>query len=231
MTEINPMVMVLVADKLDRLGLNYAFVGGSIVALLLDHAALSPVRPTDDLDVIIQVTTGLRYCDIEAKLRQAGFAHDTRQGAPMCRWLYRGLTIDIMPADGGFMGLNTAWFKEALESAITMQIGGSTLKIISPVAFIASKLAAFGDRGKGDYFGSHDLEDLMTVIDGRKSIVEEIAAAPKPLRSFIVRSVRDLHQDSVFQEACPGFLPPDDASQRRLPLLRQKLASIAKLPI
>ena len=35
-----------VADRLYRLGLSYAFVGGSIVNLLLDEPGLSPARPT-----------------------------------------------------------------------------------------------------------------------------------------------------------------------------------------
>jgi len=43
-----------VADRLDSLGLDYAFAGGSIVNLLLDNPAFSPARPTDDLDVILE---------------------------------------------------------------------------------------------------------------------------------------------------------------------------------
>jgi hypothetical protein len=36
----------------------------------------------------------------------------------------------------------------------------------------------FRGRGKGDYANSHDLEDLLTVIDGREAIVQEIADTP-----------------------------------------------------
>jgi hypothetical protein len=42
--------MRAVADRLDSLGLDYAFVGGSIVNLLLDNPALLSARPTDDVD-------------------------------------------------------------------------------------------------------------------------------------------------------------------------------------
>jgi predicted nucleotidyltransferase len=229
MIDISPIVLAVVAEKLDRLGLNYAFVGGSIVGFLLDNPELSPVRPTDDVDVILEVLTTQRYSDIEAKLRGAGFAHDTRQGAPMCRWMLNGLTIDIMPTEGGFLGLNTAWFAEALASATTKTIERFKLNIISPAAFIATKLAAFADRGNGDYFGSHDLEDLMTVIDGRADIVEQITAAPAALRGYIISSILHLNHVSAFQEALPGYLPSDDASQRRLPQLRKKLEAIMGL--
>ena len=229
MTEVNPIVLAMVAEKLDRLGFNYAFVGGSIVGFLLDDPQLSPVRPTDDLDIILEVLTARRYSEIEAKLRGVGFAHDTRQGAPMCRWTLLGLTIDIMPTEGGFLGLNTVWFAEALASATTRKIDRFSLKIISPAAFIATKLAAFADRGKDDYFASHDLEDVMTVIDGRAVIVEEIAAAPVALRDHIVSSLRRIKQASDFREALPGFLPSDVASQKRLPQLLKKLEAIVGL--
>jgi hypothetical protein len=231
MTDITPIVLASVAEKLDRLGFNYAFVGGSVVCFLLDDAALSPVRPTDDVDVILEVLMSQRYSDIEAKLRDVGFEHDTRQGAPMCRWTLNGLTIDIMPTEGGFLGLNTAWFAEALATATSKQIGRFRLKIISPVAFIATKLVAFADRGKGDYLASHDLEDLIAVIDGRAAIVEEIASAPAALRSFVVSSLRRINHASEFQEALPGFLPSDSASQRRLPLLRKRLETIGGLAL
>jgi hypothetical protein len=37
--------------------------------------------------------------------------------------------------------------------------------MVSPVYFCASKLEAFGDRGKNDYLGSRDLEDLIAVVE------------------------------------------------------------------
>src|SRR5476649_8225 len=145
--------------------MDYAFVGGSIVNLLLDNPALSPARPTDDVDVILETVTAQRYSDVEAKLRSLGFDHDMREKAPKCRWVLGNLTVDIMPTEGGFLGLNTAWFAEALATATEREIGHVRLKLISPVAFLATKHIAFSDRGGGDYYASHDLEDFVTVID------------------------------------------------------------------
>lgn len=54
MSQPNLGAMRAVADRLSSAGLDYAFVGGSIVNLLLDHPALSPARPTDDVDVSIE---------------------------------------------------------------------------------------------------------------------------------------------------------------------------------
>lgn len=229
MPDVNPLALSLVAEKLDRLGFNYAFVGGSIVNFLLDSPDLAPVRPTDDVDIILEVMASVRYSDIEEKLRGVGFSHDIRTNAPLCRWTIGNLTVDIMPTQCANIGLNTQWFQEALDSAIVRQVGHFQLKIISPVAFLATKLAAFYDRGENDYYASHDLEDLITVIDGRVNIVNEINATSQPLKGYILSSVRQLVGESAFNEALPAHLPPDTANQRRLPVLRQKLKAIANL--
>jgi hypothetical protein len=83
-----------VAERLDKLGLGYAFVGGSIVSLLVDHPELSSARPTDDVDVILEVVTSERYSEVEVRIRKLGFQHDVREKAPLCRWTLEGLTVD-----------------------------------------------------------------------------------------------------------------------------------------
>lgn len=96
MTLPNLGLMRAVAERLDQLAMPYAFVGGSIVNLLLDHPELSPARPTDDVDVIIEVLSTARYSDVEGQLRSVGFDHDMRAGAPKCRWTLGGATVDII---------------------------------------------------------------------------------------------------------------------------------------
>lgn len=221
--------MRAVADRLDRLGLEYAFVGGSIVNLLLDYPELAPVRPTDDVDVIIETVTSQRYSDLEEQLRGTGFSHDVREHAPKCRWLLGDLTVDIMPTDGAALGLNTAWFKEALATATVQEVAHTKLRLISPVAFLATKYEAFSDRGGGDFKGSPDLEDFVAVVDGRENIAAEIDRAPAGMRLYIIDAVRRLMANDEFGEALPGQLPSDRASQGRLPGLRQKLKAIAAL--
>lgn len=216
-----------VADRLDGLGLEYAFVGGAVVNLLLDNPDLSPARPTDDFDVILEAVTAHRYADVEAKLRELGFDHDMRPGAPRCRWVLGKLTVDIMPTEGAFLGLNTAWFAEALATVSARTFGHVRLRLISPVALLATKYVAFLDRGDGDYYASHDLEDFITVIDGREHIAAEVAVSPEALRAFVIDAVRALLAAPAFNESLPGHLPGDEASQRRLPALRRKLQAIA----
>jgi hypothetical protein len=223
--------MRAVADRLDGLGLEYAFVGGSIVNLLLDDPTFAPTRPTDDVDVILESVTTQRYSSVEEKLRRLGFSHDSREGAPKCRWILGKLTVDIMPTEGTELGLNTTWFKEALATATVQTIAHTSLKLISPVAFLATKHVAFLDRGNQDYYGSHDLEDFIAVVDGRERIAAEVESTPTALRSYVIRSVHALLAIPAFDEALSGHLPGDRASQQRLPGLRKKLQAIAALAV
>ncbi len=220
-----------VAARLDKTHLTYAFTGGSIVNLLLDDPDFAPARPTNDVDVIIELLSSTRYSDIEQTLRDLGFQHDMSEGAPMCRWRLEKLVVDIMPTIGEQLGLNTKWFKEVLDCSIETQYAHTQLKIVSPVGFLVTKYLAFSEGGDSDYYASHDLEDFITVIDGREQIVAEVEQTPPPLKDYLVNAIKALHSSPDFSEALAGHLPADTASQERLPKLRDKIRSITELPI
>lgn len=151
---------------------------------------------TTPIPVLWRLTSGHR-------LRGVGFANDIREGAPRCRWALGNLTVDILPTRGELQGFNTVWFQEALESAVEIEVSGARLKVVSPVGFLATKHAAYLDRGQGDFYGSANLED------------------------FVTRSIAALSADPDFQDALSGLLASDEAGQARLPGLRFKLKQIA----
>lgn len=229
MAEIPFASLKTLARELRSLEIDYAFTGGSIVGLLLDNPELSPVRPTDDANVIVEVLSRRVYPSFEERLRSRGFQNDSSQGAPMCRWKFNTLTVDVMPVEASFLGLNTIWFDHALASAVDEEIDGETIRIVSGAAFVATKLAAFNDRGDGDFYGSHDLEDIVTVVDGRESLVTELREADESLRSYVAMEFSKLVSDSGFIEALPAHLPPDAGSQARVPILLEKLKDLAAL--
>jgi hypothetical protein len=94
---------------------------------------------------------------------------------------------------------------------------------------LATKLEAFRGRGAGDVTLSHDLEDIVSVIDGRPEIVEEAAYAAGDVRRFIASQLSTLMANMEFREALSGFLLPDAASQARRRLLEARLEAIASL--
>lgn len=95
--------------------------------------------------------------------------------------------------------------------------------------FLATKLEAFDGRGKGDFLFSHDLEDLLAVIDGRASLLEECRTSPAELRTYLAARLTALLATRDFVDALSGHLPGDAASQERLPELQDKLRQISEL--
>jgi hypothetical protein len=91
---------------------------------------------------------------------------------------------------------------------------------------LGAKFEAFRGRGNQDFLSSRDLEDFISVIDGRQSILNEIQPAPDDLRRFLAAAVRELLAETRFTDVLPGYLLPDDISQQRLPGLMRKLRSI-----
>jgi predicted nucleotidyltransferase len=207
------------APLLDRI----AFVGGCVTGLLLTDPAAAPVRPTLDVDAIMAIASYAEFAELEARLRNLGFHQSLAEGSPICRWLNEGLILDLMPTDRLILGFSNIWYGPALENAQAIRIGGDEVRVITAPYFVATKLEAFHGRGKNDFRMSHDLEDIVTVVDGRAELADEIHAAPPDLREYLSREFGALLSNRDFIEALPGHLLPDIASQQRLNIVIKRM--------
>jgi hypothetical protein len=106
---------------------------------------------------------------------------------------------------------------------------GLKIRLVAPVYFCASKLEAFAGRGKNDFAGSRDLQDLIAVVDGRGELVGEIRAAASDVRSYLAKEIKKLISIRAFNDALPGHLPPDAASQERVGTIISRLEELASL--
>lgn len=93
------------------------------------------------------------------------------------RWRQGSVIVDVMPTDASVLGFSNRWYPMAIATAQRLDIAGHAARIVTPALFIATKLEAFHGRGHDDVFASHDLEDIITVVDGRPEIVDDVAAA------------------------------------------------------
>ena len=164
----------LLAPMLDEL----VFVGGSTTGLFLTDPMSAGVRPTRDIDAIVDVTTYSQYASLSERLLALGLVVDDSPGAPMCRWRHAELLVDVMPTRENILGFSNPWYPTAIATAETITVAGLAVRIVGPPLFIATKLEAFRGERRGDVGESHDLEDIVMVIDGRPELVEEIEAAP-----------------------------------------------------
>ncbi len=182
----NIAMIEIVAKHLgDALLEEMVFVGGAVAGLLITDPAQPAIRPTEDVDMIVQVLTHSDYYQLEKRLRERGFTQDLQAEAPICRWKIQRITVDIMPTLEEILGFSNRWYAYAIESARQITLpSGSTIKAISAPLFIATKLEAFAGRGNDDYLFSHDLGDLLAVVDGRETLIEECTQTKAELREY-----------------------------------------------
>jgi predicted nucleotidyltransferase len=221
----NPNIAQLVAAaaKLEPLLNKIAFVGGCVTGVLVTDPAAAPVRPTLDVDVIVEAASYVEFTVLEQTLRHLGFHESRTEEAPVCRWVSGDLILDFMPTDPLILGFSNRWYRGALENSEITTVGEFKIRIVSAPYFIATKIEAFYGRGNNDFQMSHDLEDVVTVIDGRAEITNEVRIASAELQKYLSDEFRKLLSNRDFIEALPGHLLPDAASQQRLGLLLSRM--------
>lgn len=219
-----------VARALSTLRERLVLVGGCAVDLLLTDAAAAPPRLTYDVDLVARVEALADYHALEADFARLGFKRDTTPDAPICRWRCESLEVDLMPTDPGVLGFANRWYPHAVRTATTVDLGnGQSIRLIAAPVFVATKFEAFQDRGRGDVLGSHDLEDIINLFDGRPELPDEIASFEPELVAYLSSCCRELIARPDFRNALPGLMIPDESADLRAKWLLGRLTRVADL--
>ena len=178
----NVALVETVARALGPLNERVVFVGGCAVGLLITDDARPIVRATQDVDIIAEIATRAAYYELADELRRVGFIEDKNANV-ICRWRLGKLQVDVMPTEEAVFGFSNRWSLAALRAAQNVTLPtGSAIRLIAPPYLVATKLEAFYDRGNGDYGASHDIEDIVNLVDGRLELVDEIRNSDANLR-------------------------------------------------
>lgn len=110
----------LVARALGALCDELVFVGGCAAGLLITDAAAASVRVTYDVDLVVEVASLSGYDRMEKQFTKLGFTRDMASDAPICRWRYQNLEVDLMPTDSAILGFANRWYPLVIETAETM---------------------------------------------------------------------------------------------------------------
>ena len=180
--------------------------------------------------MVVHAISTADYHAMERAIESRGFKHDISPEAPICRWVWNGVMLDVMPSEPGILGFHNRWYPLAIKTATRVKLpDGREIPVITAPLFVATKFEAFRGRGNNDYLASHDLEDLITVIDGRQELIVEIQNSVHELQRYLAAEMNKLLEKSDFQLALPGHFPGDAASQARLPELLRRMRIIAQL--
>jgi hypothetical protein len=76
-----------------------------------------------------------------------------------------------------------------------------------------------------DFQASHDLEDFVAIIEGRDTLLQEIAASPEDLRNYLAEAAKILLAESRFLDVLPGFV----LDVERVPLIQERIKRMAAL--
>ncbi|RYZ91087.1 MAG: hypothetical protein EOP04_01805 [Proteobacteria bacterium] len=213
-----------VYNALEELGPEVVFVGGATVSLYADRPT-GETRPTDDVDILVELLQYNGYATLEEKLRRKGFVNDAESGV-ICRFRLQGLIVDVMPTNDVVLGFANRWYPEGHAQAIPYQLEeGYTIKIFSPVFFLATKLEAFNDRGAGDGRTSSDFEDIVFMLSNRTTIWEELRDAEHAAGAFVKESFGHLLHNSHLAEWISCHL--EYSEQARVPRIINFMRAIS----
>ena len=114
-----------------------------------------------------------------------------------------------MPLDKSVLGFSNRWYPEGIERAEKRALpDGQEVAIFTLPYFLASKIEAFLDRGKGDFYGSEDIEDIISVLDGCEGGFEKLADASKTVKTYIKKEFLTLLRNDLFVQCVQGHLGP-----------------------
>ena len=220
-------MLTAVASRLGPLLDELTLVGGCTAGLLITDPGAARVRPTLDVDLVVEAATYVQYEVFGRRLEERGFRRSSRRGDPLCRWTLEEFVIDVMPLDERVLGFSNRWYSSALRSRVAQRLpSGLVLHHVDAPHFVATKLEAFASRGEDDFVASHDLEDTVLVIDGRTGIEEEVANSSSELRAFVAQALRRCLADRFFVEAIPGFYSDRLEGRARSRIVVERMHSI-----
>jgi hypothetical protein len=227
--DVNPKLEAMIGSVAKALGSDLvrktAFVGGVTTGLFItDEYAREQVRFTDDVDLIVGVMTHGKWVQLKQELHARGF-NESSDDDVICRMRLNGLKVDFMPDDEKILGFSNRWYALGLETAVDHKLtDGTPIRILTPPLFLATKLEAFRGRGREDLLTSQDLEDILILLDGRKSLSDEIAAAPEEVRDYIRKEIAALTRYDQFENAVIGNMTSDTG---RVELIYKRIKEIA----
>lgn len=220
---INIAVVAEVAEALKDLKQNIVFVGGAVVSLYTDDPAADEIRPTQDIDLTLNIINLSHWKDVQETLRALGF-HPDPFGHAICSYRYKDIPVDIMATEDGPFGPANRWYKIGFENLWTAKAEDQEIQILSAPCYLATKFEAFNHRGK-DFRTSHDMEDVICLLDNRIHIVEEMARDDIRISTYVKEQLQNIIQKGLLQEVLTAHIHPL-MFEERMPIVEEKIMTI-----
>jgi len=183
-----------VASGLGDLNECVVYVGGAVAELYVSDPAATDIRPTMDVDCVVELASYKGFNELSELLRKKGFQNDQTPGAPICRWIYQGETVDIMPDDEDIIGFSNKWYHPAIANKESRTLSDGTVIYVFPVTYyVATKFEALAGRGGNDLRTSHDFEDIIYILNSCPDFIERFKnEADEALKQYLKEKMKAL---------------------------------------
>lgn len=125
------------------------------------------------------------------------------------------------------MGETNKWYAFGYGDVRTVKVNSQEIQVFGPAIFIATKFEAFKNRGR-DYRTSHDIEDIIFVLQNNEEIVEDIANTHGEVITFLKDQLQLLINTPSSDEMLAAHIHPEQLAES-LPILKSIINAIIKL--
>lgn len=223
MLDIHLQILKLTVKELKSLNNEIVYVGGSTISLYVTEPRFVKIRETLDVDCIVQVAHREEYEVFSKKLRAIGFSEDS-ESKVMCRFKKGDLILDAMPTDEKILGFSNPWYREGFDQSIKYELNNHKINVFDLPYILATKIEAFKGRGKGSYLMSHDVEDIVTIFDGRPSIAADLKKSEKKVLAFLKGELTHFLNDSKFISSLDAHISDKEITQGRKKIIIQRIS-------
>ena len=212
-----------VAYVFGELNEKIVFVGGAVVVFYIDDPGAPEIRPTEDIDIILEITSLSELEKLREKFAERGI-HFAKDEKVICRFAYKNILLDVMSTKEVGWAPSNPWFDAGFNHLQNYNLDEVNINIMPLSYYLASKFIAYKARGT-DPRTSHDFEDIIYVLDNRKKLVKDILESDTNVKSFLMAELRVVKDDVSLHEAVLAHLEPATQTQR-FEMLIQKLKEI-----
>ncbi|RYM35946.1 hypothetical protein ERX46_02830 [Brumimicrobium glaciale] len=213
-TQINRIAIQRVSKLFKDYPKEIMFVGGSVVSEYIDDPSALDIRPTADIDIVIQLLSLSELETIREYLAKRDVYAD-QESSVICRFKYEDIKIDVMSTKNVGWAPGNEWYEKGLKQAITKSIEGIEIKLLPVEFFIASKISAYKDRGEDPRYDK-DFNDIIYILDYRSTIIEDIKHADEKVIEYIIPFLKILVKKELTEAVKPQIMEVDFSVERAI---------------
>jgi predicted nucleotidyltransferase len=211
-TQINRIAIQRVSQLFNDYEKEIMFVGGSVVSEYIDDPAALDIRPTADIDIVVQLLSVSELENIREYLANKNVYPDMESGV-ICRFKYEDIKIDVMSTKNVGWAPGNEWYELGQSKVITKSIGDIAIKLLPVEYFIATKISAYIGRGEDPRYDK-DFGDIIYILDYRSTIIEDIKRSEEKVLEYILPFLKVLVKEDLRESVQSQIMEVNFAADR-----------------